>query len=481
MAGSVKLPSAIQLPAEKQTRLDKELPVGISLTAPRVSTVRSTEGLIYNSTDFTREVAKSLDLNVGFEGIGSFGASRSVKSIENETQSRKYVFKYVIAVVKNYVIELRDDLAGLSPAEEFEQAVAALPASPSPAYRNFIIKFGTHFASRISLGGMAFQSVRTDATTYRKSVETQDAFNTNASLEVEAFKAKTSYEEKKSEIAKRDNETSLTRSSITIVGATGGTSLPDEWFSKLEAQPVPLPQDARLRKLTELFVPSFFKSDSSIAIKRKLLEEEVQRYSNERGGQLGGELRYGDRVRLQMRFPRHNVLMRANPKGIYPESDSKPSRDPETTLVLHDPDNPNQTGHVVYTSRTPNDTSPVAFWSEELKGYIRVLRPQNVIGVSPSPKPPECQWMVRSLAGSLPKSTTEPRQPLASGDELVICRWDKAASRYLRLGINALQYTVLYEESASDPLYAPIQPEAAHQYTFILSKLSQTARTAGQS
>jgi hypothetical protein len=392
----------------------------------------------------------------------------------------------VIAVVKNFIVELRDDLSGLTPAAEFAQAVAGLPTNPSPAYRAFISKFGTHFTVRISLGGMAFQSVRANASTYRKSNETQEAFEANASLEISAFKAQSKYEEKKAEIHKRDNESELSRSSITIVGATGGTSLPEEWFSKLEAQPIPLPEGARLKKLSDLFNPAFFPEDHAIAAKRQLLEEEIKKYSNERGGQLGEELRYGDAVRLQVRFPTSRLLLRVTPKGFYIVSESIIKQDPEATIILHDPANPGKTGHLVYTSRNPNESSALGLWIKELNCYLAMKEPVRADApnyrmfaeetVSNDLKQPRSQWMARCISGSLARSSSLPRQPVVSGDELVICRWDQPSGLFFRLGEHGLQGNRMFIiGSQVDPLYSDPEDDFFQTQKFVLTKLGSKA------
>jgi hypothetical protein len=491
IAGSMKLPPAIRPATETEEYGGYEVPAGVNFNRVSRSTVLTTEGLIYNSSDFTREISNALNLNAGFEGIGSFGASKSVRTVVNETQSRRYVFKYVIAVVQSFKVELQDDLTGFSPAAEFAGEVKKLPTEPGQKYRDFIKKFGTHFTSRLYLGGMAFQSVRTDTTTYLKSDQTQKTFEANASLELQAFKAGSNYKEESSEIHKRDNETSLSRSSITIVGATGGTALPDQWFEQVKTEPIPLPDQAVLKKLSELFTPELFPDDSAISAKRRLLEDEVKRYSNERGGQLGEELRYGDKVRLRVQGPGSTLLLRVNPKyptrPYYLIDQGRISNDPEATLVLHDPANPGRTGDLVYTGRDPNQASKVSFWIEEANAYISMDEPQRqkialyqMVAderVSKDPKQPRSQWITRCISGSMARASSAPRQAVVSGDELTICRWDEPVRSFFQLGTHGREGNRLFiSSSANDPMYAkPDDPVPSNFLThkFVLSKLNR--------
>ena len=473
MGATAKGPRALRLGAETYRQEGHEVPLGVNLRSPYATEVRTTEEIIYNSLDFESELSRSLEVEAGFEGegcSGKFGASKSFKEIVQLTQSRKQIFKYCIITVQNHMAEL-EDLSKAAVTDEFARAVRALPADGAgdaarKAYEGLIEKFGTHFAAQLSIGGLAYQRISTTVNAYKSSSEVQKSFGANASIEIKIFSAGTKSTEAEKQARTLDSENEMTRTALSFRGGTGSRyEVIDGWFSDLHERAVPIPLGCRMRRLSELLSPGFFPDVPAIDAKRVRLNQELSRYFDERGGELGVELRYGDRVQITG----STYILHASPQHrvVLLKSMHNTSGLPRATIVLRDPDDPQRYGEPIFTSQDYRQSSAVNFWVEELGGYLTMPQltdaqkqsdtPEVTFGPVTDDPSPRSRWVVRSPADALAGRPAS-RRPIVSGDDLIFGRLDDETKRYFVIQtVVSRDYQLSIGRAVSEPLYGSAQ------------------------
>jgi hypothetical protein len=165
--------------AEYETYRDGaySVPIGVKLAHAASLDVVTTKDVMYNSYDFRAKVASTFGISGGLGNAFEFSGSTSVANASERTQSQKQVLKYSTMVRKyNHVtldVDAPSDSAAIKQLRQlldpdFVNAVGRLPpgrpvvasAGPESPFSRFISQYGTHFASKLELGGMAYEQVR---------------------------------------------------------------------------------------------------------------------------------------------------------------------------------------------------------------------------------------------------------------------------------------------------------------------------------
>ena len=280
-----------------------ELPLGVKMKSPRKLKVDGGSSLMSNSYDFQREFQSSMTISGGVDGVFGFSASKSVKEIQRQSESREEIFTYVLANCAIHIVNFNlqgTDAKELVLDDDFKASVVNLPAHEDrAAYSGFIRTFGTHFLSQVALGGMAWSRVSSRKEKVQSSSESQRVFTTEAKAELKSFTAGLSKSESHNQVVARDKELGISRSEITFLGGTGDiTEVSSSWVSSLEEKSVPIFTDLALTRLADLLTATFFPDQAGIATKQKLLNDATTLYIKERGGDEGGRIRYGHPVQL---------------------------------------------------------------------------------------------------------------------------------------------------------------------------------------
>jgi hypothetical protein len=496
MGATAKGPKAIRLSTDPDDQGGFNVPRGVNLTSPYATDVLTTEEIIYNSSDFQRAVESSLEIEAGFAAgdIGAkFGASHSFKEAVEKTQSRKQIFKYCMITVQNHVAELGDSaLSKAAVTDEFAAAVGALPhdgagEAAAKAYAGLIEKFGTHFATKLSLGGLAYQRVSTTVDAYKSKSEVRSSFGTNASLQLKVFSAGEKSTNAETVARTADSQHEMTRSELVFRGGTGSRyDVANEWFSDLHDRAVPIPLGMRMRRLSDLLSSSFFPDDPAIGAKHDRLVQELNRYIDERGGEVGAGLCYGDRVGVtsaaSFTVEGGGAFLHADPspghRGVFFQRISIPMliEPPRASIVLRHPDDPEKHyGEPIFTSKDIQQSSAVGLWVEELGGYLSWAYHPTVGAITSftDDLTPQGRWVVRSPADLLPGRPPKPRQ-IVSGDALIFGHQivDRPGMYFvIQIYYPAPEAANLsIESSGSDPLYGAVKGQPDQAY-FTLSKL----------
>src|SRR5262249_52349775 len=146
------------------------------------------------------------------------------KEIVQASASREQVFTYVMVNVQNHIASLNLRRAkDLRLTSDFKDAVEDLSSGDDAAYADFIETFGTHFLSKVSLGGIAYSRVSTAAETAMASKTSEEDFQTKASIEIKAFKAGTSLSQIRKDTEKREDKKQIDRTEIVFRGGIGNT------------------------------------------------------------------------------------------------------------------------------------------------------------------------------------------------------------------------------------------------------------------
>lgn len=463
-----------------------DVPAGVMLVSPFSTDVKQFRSLMYNSYDFQSEFSSSIEANTGVTGLFEFSASKSFKEIAEASSSRKQVFTYVIVHVQNHVVSVDlDDAKDLSLNARFADAVENLPANSDAseaveAYSRFIKRFGTHFLSKVSLGGMAYSRVSTLAENALSSKTKEDEFQMKAGLELGAFKAGTTVSEIKKDTAKRERNSEMDRTEIVFRGGVGNTQeVVSSWFDGLEKKPVPISKDVTLERLSALLTRPFFPKDEDIAKKRRLLDKATSSYIVENGGDLGGRIRYDrgaalfaeheNSGELQLYTGHHAVGPGYSLAPTSEEWTPMPGRRPATILIC-DP------------NRKLGKDSDVLSGPDMLVNLQVVEADQTYLSSmedsdsGPSfvsdPKDPNSLWSLRVVGGTKTRYGARPR-PLVSGDRVMISRFDESTRKYYFFMLNApIGIGLVVTQSDKDPLFDPVILKYLSAYSFVIRNVN---------
>ncbi|MCC7371964.1 MAG: hypothetical protein IT306_26345 [Chloroflexi bacterium] len=471
---------------ETYTQGAYSVPIGASLRSPFNTEVKTSRTLIRNSFDFQNEFSSTLEASAGLGGLFEYSASTSFKEISSVSESRKKVFTYVTVAVQNHIVTLElDDPAKLRLGADFARSVAALPpnratAEEIKAYGAFVRKFGTHFARRVALGGMAYSRVSSDASSVTSSREREESFKANASLEIESFKAGASASEARNSVQKVDRDNELDRTQLVFRGGIGSTQeIADDWFAGLTERPAPIPNGTELERLSNLLTSEFFPKDSAISARRQALDAAISQHIIENGGTLDGVIRYGDKLGMWYGGFDHarqafvNLAMRDlvfHNMSAVPGNALVPA-----TLMIVDPRRGGDAG-----SQEPQEVkigsseTPVAIRVDNGKsgqqlGYLTMMqectdnlgRTYRPIGITANPDQPTARWSLGLTDGQ--RHVVEPRasRPLVSGDFVVSYRPDEASGGFFRIYANQPHQTADYplhvRASTTDPMFGDVE------------------------
>jgi hypothetical protein len=350
--------------------------------------------------------------------------------------------------------------------------VAGLPLEDSDAYSNFIRKFGTHFLSQGSLGGMAIQRVSAQIEKLMSSKQVREAFETEASIELKKFRAGTKHSDIKDEREERQKNTELKWSEIIFRGGIGDTQeIPSGWFKELEEKPALIARDTKLERLSKLLTPEYF-PEGDIATKRKLLDQATSRYIVERGGDEGGRIHYGSAVKLLTKIGNHELYFEpAHAKDnehdafvdrLYPHfAEYRPH--PGAGLA-------NFRIHASDRKRGPEEeilstSDAIVNLQVEQAGrkYVKLPSGSDAVALggklafTKDPNSKAAQWSVRVVG---PSGT---KRPIVSGDVVVISRFSESDRKFHRIQADPTSPAVglFTQASDADPV-TMMQAKGAH-------------------
>jgi hypothetical protein len=436
------------------------IPLGMTLVSPFATDSKSFRSLIYNSYDFQEEFSGSIEVDAGIKGLFDFSASTSYKEMTKETQSRKHVFSYAIVHVQNHTLTLSledldndQDLSAYITAA-FKNAVKNLPSDTTTqdnqrAYAKFVERFGTHFLSKVSLGGMAYSRVKGLTEKVSRTRSTENEFKVRAGIEIEAFSSGTTAKESRSRADTVDRENEYERTTLVFRGGVGEThEIASTWFTSLEEKPAPIPVGTSLAPLASLLTARLFKDDAAIALKQSALDRFVKDYIVLNGGNLGGYVSYQTKRSL---FTTENWQLYFAPDWqppsgpkvplprLYPQN---PARHPgenyvPATLTVLDPKDKLNSLDVLLSQK---DTL-VHLRIEQAGGKYLMASPGtrdpklpngSGIGFTADRGDPRSQWNVRRWMGGDMTGTAQGR-PLVSQDQVLISRYDAATKSFQAL------------------------------------------------
>lgn len=452
MGGSAKGANAIDVARQGEDKTYERggyaVPKGTTLDSPFNTEVTTIHTLIQNTFDFQNEFSIAGEASAGMTGLFEFSASSSYKEIEQVSRSRKEVFTYAIAYVQNHIVSLQlDHPQDLALGSDFAQGVGALPAEQTTAdqqkaYQAFIKKFGTHFTTTVSLGGMAYSRVSSLATKVMRSKETELTFKTEAKATIEEFTGGTKLETAQKKVEKSDQENEIQRTSLVFRGGIGGTQeIASSWFEGLKERPAPIPRPggSELQRLSVLLTPQFFPQDPSIDVKRQQLDKAVDSYLLANGGALDGTIHYGDTLNLYYPILDQIGTVRAENQLYIDPATRKlyflmPGRIPDknhrpVTVTIMDPK-----GQSTQPGEPPKEvlSAPDRYVNLQIENFgflnnsgdldgARFTTPGPVAG---SPEDPRSQWSLRFAGEDFSSEARRPR-PLVSGDHVYIIRYEQ--------------------------------------------------------
>jgi hypothetical protein len=314
-----------------------DVPKGIQWRKILATNYDSLSGVLSSASDFHDSIQSSVKVNAGVKGAFEFSGSASFKDISKETNSRKRSFVYTRAVAEIHsVYAIIDRQSGLKLSPSFLDAVAQLPDSPddveSPRWSEFVKRFGTHFASAVTLGGMAVQRTSGLATRFLRSEESKRELEAKAKVVIDKLNAGASASQAQESARAADSDDKLDRTRLEFQGGVGTvTGITDQWINSLSDDPTIV--SGQFKKITELLTDHFFPNDAAIWTKRQVLEFAIKDWITQHGEPscFTAPLEYGESL-LPMRPWTDGKTLRAPAvyltgaamKLVYQSKDGKP-------------------------------------------------------------------------------------------------------------------------------------------------------------
>lgn len=156
--------AATSLPSIFQLSADKEVP-GTSWYAPAASTITAIDSsssatktcLMKTAYDYQHQAQQHVSMSVGIPDVFSFSESESFSQFNQNKGERSSFTSYTHQVRESYKAEFNHKSADAKFNDEFAKDLQNLPIEyKKNFYRTFIKKWGTHFASKILMGGRCY-------------------------------------------------------------------------------------------------------------------------------------------------------------------------------------------------------------------------------------------------------------------------------------------------------------------------------------
>ncbi|XP_077870384.1 uncharacterized protein LOC100370048 [Saccoglossus kowalevskii] len=291
----------------------------------------STTSIITSEKTYRKSL--SVDVSVSAKGSfdifsASFSASASYKQMLQSTLNTENIFVDIIGRVIVYDARLSPFTTDVS--DEFREAVRRLPAVSCcefdigchldcPLYDEFIGAFGTHYTSRVLMGGRAVQRHQMTRQAFERQQEREIGAGFSASGGVAGIASfNTAMETKITNSMKESLSQSKTSSTEFFLGgqsgvgeiAEGSTDSLKEWSSTVFDNPVPIKYD--LQVIVDLLTEDNFPKEKKINIKEQVLRGRLLSYCSripnlrcgdfsERGvDEIGNSVHFGDGIYLSM-------------------------------------------------------------------------------------------------------------------------------------------------------------------------------------
>ncbi|WP_226661491.1 MAC/perforin domain-containing protein [Microbulbifer aggregans] len=255
------------------------LPKGVGYRPETGGDQVSESQMIFESSTLEKKFTQHVKVNAGLEGVVSASASVMFNSFARTNRGRRAMFTWMSAEVEAPAIRLlgADDgyTDGHNLSPEFTNAVIALKVDGGETeYDNFVQKFGTHFATEVTFGGMAYQTIRIDSETYESLIEENIDISTEAEATFKQFSGGASYSEsnKKSKEFKRQTET--TQEQLRFRGGVPNSDI-NAWMASVPGNPAPI--RVSLEQLDKLFTKEYF-PEKDIEEKGKLLARAIEKH-----------------------------------------------------------------------------------------------------------------------------------------------------------------------------------------------------------
>ncbi|XP_070566443.1 uncharacterized protein [Ptychodera flava] len=257
------------------------------------TTIITSERSYRNSLDFDVSVGASVGIDIF---SGGFSASTSYHTMTQSTVNMENVYVDVTGRVIVYDARLTPFNTDIS--NEFRDAVRNLPAiacctysvrchADCGFYDDFIAGFGTHYATRVLMGGKATQRYQMTGEAMEKMQDNEFGFSFSVSAGVEGIASFSSGMSSKIANSMRQSLSQSDQSSVEFflggeagVGqiSEGNSDSMKEWASTVFDNPVPI--QYTLGAVVDLLTQENFPNDKKIETKQSVLRARYQGYCN---------------------------------------------------------------------------------------------------------------------------------------------------------------------------------------------------------
>ncbi|WP_144429496.1 MAC/perforin domain-containing protein [Myxococcus hansupus] len=228
----------------------------------------------FDSTELSSSFEKTVSSGLSIPGLVSFSQSSTYSEFNKTTSTNEKMETFVQSYFEDCHIGFLKNVHEHLPINaEFAGAVGALKTQDDCT--KFIQKFGTHYAHEITFGGRMYQRIRIDTKTYRNLKESGKDVSTSAEGTYKKATVKAGSSSSSSSSSAFESNSNVSVEDIKWVGGTPHTNF-DDWVQTIRKDPKPVQME--LRPVYELFTSNYFKSDSKIADKKKLMEKAVTDY-----------------------------------------------------------------------------------------------------------------------------------------------------------------------------------------------------------
>lgn len=300
------------------------VPDGTEYFSARGEDSRSSQVLISSSSDYQKALGVAFSASGSGGGPvegGSFSASGSYSSYSDEVQQRQYFSTLVQYVHTVFALTLDATAAGIPLNSAFQAAIAALPEGGGAEYDAFVQSFGTHYANKVTFGGLAYQRLQYSKSAYSSLQKNSVDISAGAKGVMDGITGGVGGSTDSSSASRIKEVLGTACSQCTKIGGNATASF-NEWKASTTQQPEPvlisferlsalLPADSAKRKNLDAAIDKHinqnqkapFLSLPEIDGTASLENEGLQIYQG--GGPMGttGQSRYIEQFSLEIAFP----------------------------------------------------------------------------------------------------------------------------------------------------------------------------------
>ncbi len=280
-------------------------PFGSTFASANSGSVVDSSSWVSSYQQFTNSFSIGMSPSVSVPKVASGSASAGYKSMRSNSLGTSSIYMFTKTLRKIHEVELDYYWVDNTIGQKYKQKLDAsfvndVKALKVPSgsvedlqileknqklpsnlgllkgkYYQFIKKYGTHLAKRVTYGGQYISRTQIKRTDYEKSRMTEVDFKAKAEVQIKAVKVGNSVKFGMQDGESSSNSARALRRDVFVQGGNGEDDL-SKWRDKVDENMAPI--DIYFDPISELLIPQLFAGDPDIEKKKQVLEIMIEKY-----------------------------------------------------------------------------------------------------------------------------------------------------------------------------------------------------------